>query len=358
MGSGGAERVASVLSAAWSSAGHAVTLMPTFSGRGDCFYDLAPGVELSYLADRVQTRHRGPLNQVARLRALRTHLKDSRPDVVVSFLSNVNVAAILAAAGSRIPVVVCERSDPFVIPTPPLLRLAMRLLYPFAQVLVVQTLAVEAKYRESRMRLPVIRVIGNPVEPSLLALPSAVPQARRRILAMGRFSDEKRFGLLIDVFAQLAAAHPDWDLKILGDGPLRQVLLAQVGHLGLRDRVSLPGTVREVGPELANADLFALCSSYEGFPNAMLEAMAAGLACVVFDCPSGPKELSDEGRAARLVPSGDREGLRREMERLMSDAGSRADLGCRARESVEARFSTPVILGQWQSLFRALGLAC
>jgi GalNAc-alpha-(1->4)-GalNAc-alpha-(1->3)-diNAcBac-PP-undecaprenol alpha-1,4-N-acetyl-D-galactosaminyltransferase len=358
MGSGGAERVASVLSAGWQAQGHQVTLMPTFSGRGDCFYELAPGVELTYLADRVKGRTRGPANQLARLLALRRHMAQSRPDVVVSFLSNVNVAAILAAAGLRVPVVVCERCDPFVTPMPGSLRLAARLLYPFARTLVVQTLAVAVKYRASGMRLPALEVIGNPVEPQLLALEPSARGTRRCLLAMGRLSPEKRFGLLIEAFSRLAPAHPDWDLKILGDGPLRQELLAQVARHGLQERVLLPGVVRDVTPELAGADAFALCSSYEGFPNALLEAMACGLACVAFDCPSGPRELSEEGRMALLVPSDDGEGLGRELDRLMSQPALRTELGRAARASVGARFAVPVVLDRWTALFRGLGFGC
>src|SRR5262249_27398912 len=145
MGGGGAERVAGSLANAWEARGDRVTLMPTFSVRETCFYRLSPGVKLVYLADLVSTRRRTFVNQRPRLRALRRFVAATRPRVVVSFLLNVNVAAVLADIGLRVPIVVCERSDPFHTPTSRLLKLARRCTYPFADALVVQTRAVAAK---------------------------------------------------------------------------------------------------------------------------------------------------------------------------------------------------------------------
>jgi len=115
MGSGGAELVAATLVNGWVTRGDQVTLMPTFSGRGDCFYELSPKVRLVYLADLVPRRGRTWANQFARLRALRHFIATERPNVIVSFLSNVNVPAILASIGLGIPIIVCEHTDPFVM---------------------------------------------------------------------------------------------------------------------------------------------------------------------------------------------------------------------------------------------------
>src|SRR5690606_21244929 len=112
MHSGGAERVAATLCNAWAARGDDVTLVATYSGRGECHYALADGVRLVYLADLLPKR-RGPvLGYLSRLFALRRLLRGQRPDVVVSFLSNVNVTAILATRGLGLSLVVCERTDP------------------------------------------------------------------------------------------------------------------------------------------------------------------------------------------------------------------------------------------------------
>lgn len=357
MGSGGAERVAALLCGLWQARGDQVNLMPTFSGRGECFYELHPGVELTYLADKVGGPGSGLRNQWRRLAALRRHIRASRPDVVVSFLSIVNVAALLASAGLKMPVVICERIDPFAMPTSALVRLACRMSYPFARVLVVQTRAVAEKYRAAGARLRRIEVIGNPLQPHLLAMASTRPARQRlRLLAAGRLAEQKQFDLLVEVFAQLAPEHPQWDLVILGEGPLRSDLQRQIASLGMAGRIRLPGVVGDIGNELAASDLFALSSRFEGFPNVLLEAMASGLACVAFDCPSGPRELSDEGRGARLVPPGDTGALRRELDALMGDAGLRESLGAAARSVVAGRFAPAAILALWDRAFLHAGV--
>src|SRR5215470_3933240 len=91
MNAGGAERVACTLANAWSSRGDQVTLIPTFSGGGECFYALSPDIRLVYLADLVSTRARTVVNRLVRLCALRRFIATEYPDVIVSFLSNVNV---------------------------------------------------------------------------------------------------------------------------------------------------------------------------------------------------------------------------------------------------------------------------
>ena len=130
----------------------------------------------------------------------------------------------------------------------------------------------------------------------------------------------------------------------------------QITDLGVADRVEMPGPTEAVGAELAEADAFVLTSRYEGFPNALLEAMAAGLPCATFDCPSGPREISMDGQVALLVPPDDEPALGQAIMRLMSDERLRQDLGNRAQASVLERFSLDRVMAQWDSLFEVLGV--
>jgi GalNAc-alpha-(1->4)-GalNAc-alpha-(1->3)-diNAcBac-PP-undecaprenol alpha-1,4-N-acetyl-D-galactosaminyltransferase len=357
MGAGGAERVASTLANAWSSRGDQVTLMPTFSGRGECFFPLSPDARLVYLADLVSSRKRSLVNQFVRLRALRRFIVRECPDVIVSFLSNVNVAAVLASVGLGVPVIVCERTDPFEMPISGLLRLACRLTYRFADALVVQTDAVATKYASSNRALRSVRVIPNPVARQVVDIQRhSGPGREKRLLSVGRLAEEKQFGLLIKVFAGLARQNQIWSLRILGEGPLRGTLQHQISALGLEGRVDLPGQSINIGNEMAEADLFVLTSKYEGFPNALVEAMAVGLPCVTFDCPSGPREISMNGQVALLVSLNDEQALGKALERLMLDAELRQALGSRARSSVMERFSSVRVLEQWDLLFEDVGV--
>jgi glycosyltransferase involved in cell wall biosynthesis len=105
---------------------------------------------------------------------------------------------------------------------------------------------------------------------------------------------------------------------------------------------------------LAGAQVFALSSEYEGFPNAMLEAMSIGLACVAFDCPSGPRDLSDNGEAAIIVPPGDQQRFTQELRKLMHDAAIRASLGAAGAIFVRRRYSEQAVMTRWNSLLAAI----
>ena len=120
---------------------------------------------------------------------------------------------------------------------------------------------------------------------------------------------QKNQKMLIDAMAVVHKAHPEVTLKIFGEGPEENSLLAHIHELELDDCVQLMGKTADVAGELARADLFVFSSDFEGMPNALMEAMAAGMPCVSTDCPTGPKELIGENERGLLVPLGDTEAF-------------------------------------------------
>jgi GalNAc-alpha-(1->4)-GalNAc-alpha-(1->3)-diNAcBac-PP-undecaprenol alpha-1,4-N-acetyl-D-galactosaminyltransferase len=369
MHAGGAERVAATLVNGWSARGDSVTLVPTYSSKGSCFYAVSDAVDLVWLADRVGARRSGVFAAWGRLRALRALVREKSPDVIVSFLTNVNVAAILATWAMPVPLIVCERTDPTVPTTvTPLWRRLRRFFYPYADMVTVQTASALGPFSRQVPAMKRLAVIPNPLSPELSGLPifdrasidvsvnSESQPRRKRLSAMGRFAAEKQFGLLIDMFAGLASDAPQWDLWIWGDGPLRVALQAHVDALGLHHRVVLPGRTDAPWQALAESDAFVLSSAVEGFPNVLLEAMALGLACVAFDCPSGPREITRNGEDALLVPNGDVAALHDAVKRVVSDAAFARDLGARGAASVRKRYALATILAQWDALFAQLGV--
>jgi glycosyltransferase involved in cell wall biosynthesis len=332
--------------------------MPTFSDRGDCFYELLPNVRFIYLADLVSLRGKAWDQQILRLLALRRFMTNERPDVIVSFLPNVNVAAVLASIGLGIPLIICEHTDPFFAPIPRLLRLACKFTYPLADTLTVLTDIIANKYAAHGLFLPRIRVMPNPIFEQLMNVVhrGSNDVAKKRLLGIGRLADVKQFSLLIRVFANLSDRHSQWGLRIVGEGNLWADLQQQIADCGLASRIELTGATLAIGDELAEADIFVLTSRYEGFSLVLLEAMAVGLPCVSFDCPSGPREITMDGQLALLVPPNDEHALELALERLMLDADLRQTLGRHARASVKERFSLDKILGQWDLLFEELGI--
>jgi GalNAc-alpha-(1->4)-GalNAc-alpha-(1->3)-diNAcBac-PP-undecaprenol alpha-1,4-N-acetyl-D-galactosaminyltransferase len=357
LGSGGAERVASTLCNAWVDRGDTVTLIPTFSGGGESFYELDSRVELLFLASVAGIASRRNKRYVRRVLALRALIAARKPHVVISFMPNVNVAALAATVFSRIPCIVCERSDPLLLPMSRAWRLACRASYPAADAVTVQTEAAAQRIGSVYRGIRRLRTIPNPLPSDLPRVSSRrlSPDRRKTLLSLGRLSDEKRVDLIVEAFAGVTTAHPDWDLRIYGDGPLRERVAEQIARSGLCGRVHLMGRTTVPWQALSEADAFAMASEFEGFPNALLEAMGIGLPCIASDCPNGPREITRNGIDARLVPVGDVPALRAAMLELMADAQVRVELGQRARDSVHARYALPAVLQQWDALFKEVG---
>jgi GalNAc-alpha-(1->4)-GalNAc-alpha-(1->3)-diNAcBac-PP-undecaprenol alpha-1,4-N-acetyl-D-galactosaminyltransferase len=359
---GGAERTAANLANAWAARGDHVVLVITYSGAGECFYELAPGVDLRYLADRQGVHVRDLRSYLQRFRRLRRMIRDERPDVLVSFLTNVNVAAIVAASCLDVPVVVCEHTYPPLLGVGTVLN-ALR-HWTYARATRVTMLTPEGlRWLESAIPRAHGVVMPNPIPYPLPGVePRLAPDAvlaphRKLLLAVGRLSEEKGLDRLIDAFSDVAAAHPDWDLVVLGEGPLRAALQAQVSRLELDSRVVLPGRVGNVADWYERADLYALSSRVEGFPNTLGEAMAHGCAAVSFDCDTGPRDLIRDGVDGLLVrPVGDVAALAAALDRLMRDDETRSRMG-QAALHVRERYSIDAMLARWDALFAQVAAA-
>ncbi|WP_395337308.1 glycosyltransferase [Novosphingobium sp. BL-8H] len=322
---GGAERVFTTLVRELNGAdrGFAITVA-LLDEEAEEAYHLPPGIPV----ERLDTRG-GLLRSVTQLRRLVWRL---RPDVTVSFLSRANVAAVVAMRRTGGPAVISERvnttahlkSGRFGF----LSRLLIRRTYPSARKIiavsegVAQTL--EADFSVERER---ICVIYNPVDleriRAMAAKPPEIEVFADDFVTVGRLVANKNTAMAIRA---LAASQSQGRLIVLGEGPLRDDLAALAAALGVADRVLLAGFVANPYAVLARAGCYLLTSNAEGFPNAMLEAMASGLPVVAADCPSGPAEILQVsldgenpafGTGGALVAMNDHVAMARCMDRLV-----------------------------------------
>ena len=176
------------------------------------------------------------------------------------------------------------------------------------------------------------------------------------VIAAGRLTRQKAFGRLVNAWADVAPQHPDWQLRIFGEGPKRRVLERQIRRRKVGDSARLEGFTDRLHDELARASLFVMTSRVEGFPMVLLEAMGVGLPVVSVDCYTGPRDIVTDGVDGRIVPEDDRAALAEAMSELMGDDRKRHAFGAAALEKV-AGYDLAVIGERWERRLAALTAA-
>lgn len=172
---------------------------------------------------------------------------------------------------------------------------------------------------------------------------------QKQVIAVGRYVPQKGFDLLIDAWRRVAERHPDWVLRIYGDG-MRDTLQAQIDALELTRNCLLEHSTPDIAEKFRESSVFVLSSRYEGFGMVITEAMACGVPPVSFACPCGPRDIITDGEDGLLIPPSDTEKLAEGICRLIEDDELRRRMGSAARKNVE-RFRIEPIMAQWNSLF-------
>lgn len=174
----------------------------------------------------------------------------------------------------------------------------------------------------------------------------------KQVIAAGRYMPQKGFDRLIDAWSIVNMQHPDWVLRIYGDG-MRQQLQQQIDRLGIASSCILEHSTPDIDEKYCESSIFALSSRYEGFGMVIIEAMACGIPPVSFACPCGPRDIIDDGKNGLLVENGNIEMLAGKICYLIENDEIRRKMGQQARIDVE-RFKIEQIAGQWKELFESL----
>lgn len=356
--SGGAERVTANLANHWARKGWRVTVV-TLAPIDSDFYKLHSSVHRITLDVESKGGNllAGLANNIARLRSLRRVLKQVNPDVALAMMSTANILLALAATGlNNIKTIGSERTHP---PRMPLGK-AWEFLraWSYGRLHSVVALTEEsATWLRENTRAPHTSVIPNAacwplqLQEPYLDLPVR-PTGQRWLIAAGRLVTSKGFDLLISVFQRLAPDYPDWHLIILGEGPERCRLQAQISSNNLDNCISLPGQAGNIAKWYEAADIYVMTSLFEGFPNTLVEAMAHGLPAVSFDCDTGPRDIIRHEIDGLLVRPGDIAALEVALRQLMNKEITRKQFSERAMD-VRDRFSTDHIASMWENLYRS-----
>ncbi len=191
-----------------------------------------------------------------------------------------------------------------------LLETARKLTYKYATGIIAQT-NIAAEILRKKTKAENIKVIPNPVN----IVNADVTIKKQQIVTIGRLSREKGHIFLLKAFSKLG--QNGWTLHIIGDGPQKINLELEAEKSGITDRVVFYGQLRDFSKILGQSEIFVLPSLYEGFPNALLEAMSVPLPCISSDCIAGPGEVIDDGVNGLLVPPGNVDKLLESLNKLI-----------------------------------------
>jgi GalNAc-alpha-(1->4)-GalNAc-alpha-(1->3)-diNAcBac-PP-undecaprenol alpha-1,4-N-acetyl-D-galactosaminyltransferase len=331
---GGAERVMAGLASRLQAKGHQITLLTIDDGKADKHEVSAAVHRVALDVMRVsQGKFDAIRNNLQRIKKLRTAIAESNPEVVLSFCDATNVLVLLATWRLTVPVVVSERSDPAKQSLVwPWSWLRPQLYKRAAEVIVLTQSAADTVRPWCRSAPTIIASAVN--KPPAMDRSFLSSRTDKVLLGVGRLEKEKGFDRLVTSFTQIADRFPHWHLKIIGEGSCLAALMEQANASGLTDRIHLPGWQRPIWPAYQDADLFALTSHYEGFPSALLEAMAVGVASIAVDCESGPRQIIRDQIDGLLIAN-DQQAITHALERCMSNETLRTRLSEEATSVID-----------------------
>ncbi len=346
LGPGGAERVMSILAGAWASRGHKVTIV-TYDEGHSSFFSLPPEVTVQKLRLSGGSILKRIGNHFRRIPTFRRVIRETRPDIVISFMHRTNVLVLMAAISLDIPVIVSEHTDPRLYSPGFPYNYLRPCLYRKAMAVVALSKEQAEWFKPMSSR---VVIMPNPVR---ACKGNQNSQSKRTFTAVGagRLSLEKGFDLLLTAFAKVYKEYPEWNLIIYGEGPKRSALERQTHELKLSGRVQLPGLTKNLADHLRTAGCFVLSSRREGLPNVLIEALACGCPVVATDCTDSISKIVQHGRNGLLIPPEDSESLANALRRIMEDVGLRRIFEVNGPVSV-SRFDIDSIVDDWEKLFQ------
>lgn len=304
---GGAERVMANL-ANYFSRKHEVKICTLFER--EIVYELAKNINV------VQgVAEKGIFSTLINIRK---EVQIFQPDIVVSFLTHVNIISILSILGLKIPIVVSERNDPNFEPAQLYRKILRKIIFPLANGFIFQT--QEAKQYFSKRIQQKAEVIPNPVFVDDIPKNYNSKIKTKEFVAVGRLTEQKNYPIMLKAFKEVYKKYPEYKLIIYGKGEEEEKLKKMCIQEKIESNVYFMGVVKNIHEKIVNSHTYIMASNNEGMPNALMEAMALGICCISTDCPcGGPRELIKNEKNGILVPVNNVELLAKNMIRTIEE---------------------------------------
>lgn len=346
MTGGGAQRVMALLANHFSNSGHTISIITLNPGLA---YELDSKIKFVRL-------HHGnfKIKKIQNFINLYKHYyrKNNRPNVIVSFMTLMNLITIPVAKIYGIPIIVSEHINHQKAPTPIYLsRFTRNFIYPYANYVTVLTKFDVGYYKKRRSK---VVIMPNPC--SFKIIENSIQERKKVILAIGNLDRyyHKGFDNLIDIVTPVLRKNKDWLLKIVGGGEQGHVILEKkIKENNLENQILLPGFSNKVKEIMKESSIFILPSRYEGLPMVLLEAMSQKMACIAFDCKTGPSDIIHHKKDGLLIEDQNIGEMQNGLLKLVLSKSLRDKYGTNASQKVK-EFQIDKISKLWKTLFKSL----
>ena len=291
---GGSERVMSELANFWCEKKN-VEINLILLTRQEKFYNIDPRINLiephrSYKKNIISKI----LYKLWIIKFIRKKCIEIEPHSILSFNERYNNIVLLSLLGTKLRIFVSDRNNPY-MDIGRIHNFLRNKLYFFATSIIAQTETAKKVLKINTKNNNII-VIPNPLR-KIKEIKNN--KTKKIILNVGRNVPQKNQLELLEIFSK--CDYKDWKLKVFGNGPLHKELIQKVRDLNLEENVQILEFSKDIDLHYSQASIFAFSSLYEGFPNALVEAMAHGIPCVSYDCPTGPRDIINNGKNGDLI---------------------------------------------------------
>lgn len=339
---GGTERVTTILANLLTTCGYDTAIV-CLHGGGKPFFALEPDVRLFYInPEGFRNIYTGFLRNIYNLRQL---YKREHPDYVIDVCSAMSLMSIPASLGGITKVITWEHFNSNVDWNPVTTPLSRKLAALCSLKIVTLTRQDTRNYRKRYNARNVI-TIPNPIT---IEASTPSPLTGKCVLAVGRFTSQKGFDLLLEAWNKVRSKDDGWTLRIIGQGEMEQQLKDTICKSGLSGNVEIIPSTQLITEQYRQASIYVLSSRFEGLPLVLIEAMAMGLPIVSFDCETGPRDIVIDGLTGVLVKPGDTNLLATELDKLMQDDKRRTYYSENALKE-SRRFEPEAIVSKWCEL--------
>jgi len=353
LSSGGAERVMTILANEFVSEGYHISIFS--KSVVTPFYNLNSGVKVVF--PKYKINYKNQLTTLyGRLRVYSDifyYLKNNKFNLVIPFSTTTNGVIIPICKVLGIPVIASEHTN-FKANRSISERFIKQFIYPLADKLTVLTTRDKNEFYGKYLKNVVVMPNPLPLDP----VNNYTEEKRERtILAVGSVGRWriKGFDNLIKIYAEIIKEFPDWKLQIAGGGD-KGYLVNLINELKLNNHIELLGQVSNMEQLMRESSIFTLTSRWEGLPMGLLEAMSQGMACIAFDCYSGPGDLITNNFDGILIKDQNNKEFIKELSLLIGDIKKRQIIGENAIETSK-KYLPKIILGKWKVLINKIILS-